>query len=160
MTRPAKEGEIESRLSDLGKFFRRRTLRWSAWICEDQLDPAVRKREKQIFASYGMRPISLPGMMAKELTFPIAALPKLEIRPVADVATRAAFTELTSLAFEIPTRWRTRFIPARTPGAATIRGFIGIVDGRPVSTIALVAAAGVIGVYYRDAAGISQSRLR
>jgi ribosomal protein S18 acetylase RimI-like enzyme len=113
LTRRVAEGELESRLNELGRFFRERTLRWSMWVCEDQLDSAVRKRERQIFANCGMRSISQPpGMLARELLPPAYALYSREAA------------------------WHGYY-----------QGFVGYVEGKAVSIIALVEAADVIGVY-------------
>jgi ribosomal protein S18 acetylase RimI-like enzyme len=148
LTRRAAEGELESRLNELGRFFRERTLRWSMWVCEDQLDSPVRRRERQIFANYGMRPISQPpGMLARELLPPIYALPQIEIRPVADAATRIAFTELTSLCFEIPYTIAHAVYSREAAWRGDYQGFVGCVEGKAVSIIAVVHAADVIGVY-------------
>ncbi len=148
LTRRVAEGELESRLNELGRFFRERTLRWSMWVCEDQLDSPVRRRERQIFANYGMRPISQPpGMLARELLPPAFALPKLEIRKVADAATRIAFTELTSLCFEIPYTVAHAVYSREAAWQGDYQGFVGYVEGKAVSIIALVEAADVIGVY-------------
>jgi ribosomal protein S18 acetylase RimI-like enzyme len=148
LTRRVAEGELESRLHELGLFFRERTLRWSMWVCEDQLDSPVRRRERQIFANYGMRPISQPpGMLAPELLPPAYALPKLEIRRVADPSTRLAFTELTSLCFEIPYTVAHAVYSREAAWNGDYQGFVGYVDGRAVCIIALVEAADVIGVY-------------
>src|SRR5580658_4713090 len=72
MTRRVAEGDLEKRLLELGRFFSKRTLRWSVWLCEDMLDGPVRRKEKAIFLNYGMRPISSPpGMLAPQLLPPV-----------------------------------------------------------------------------------------
>jgi ribosomal protein S18 acetylase RimI-like enzyme len=153
ITRPVAVGELEIRLAELGRFFRQRTLRWSVWLCEDMLDSAVRRRERQIFANYGMRPISQPpGMLAPTLRPPAHALPEIDVRPVNDKATRAAFAEITSIAFEIPYAiaqavYSREKAWGNNIAAGDYQGFVGYVDGRAASIIAVVAAAGAIGVY-------------
>jgi len=148
LTRRVSEGDLETGIAELGKFFRHRTLRWSLWLCEDQLDSAVRRRERQIFASYGMRAISQPpGMLARELLPPAHTLPAIEIRSVADAGTRATFAELTSVAFEIPYTVAQAVYSREQAWRGDYQGFVGYVDGKPASIIAIVAAAGVLGVY-------------
>jgi ribosomal protein S18 acetylase RimI-like enzyme len=164
LTRPVADGELEKRLAELGRFFRQRTLRWSVWLCEDMLDAAVRRHERQIFANYGMRPISQPpGMLAPSLRPPLHSLPEIEVRPVTDRETRAAFAEITCVAFEIPyaiaqavysreRAWASNGVSHDTSNGVSnglngYEGFVGYVDGRAASIVAVVAAAGAIGIY-------------
>jgi ribosomal protein S18 acetylase RimI-like enzyme len=168
LTRPVADGELEKRLAELGRFFRQRTLRWSVWLCEDMLDSAVRRNERQIFANYGMRPISQPpGMLAPSLRPPLHPLPEIEVRPVVDRETRAAFAEITCVAFEIPyaiaqavysreRAWVSNEVSNEVSNLASdetsngpngYEGFVGYVDGRAASIVAVVAAAGAIGIY-------------
>jgi ribosomal protein S18 acetylase RimI-like enzyme len=148
LTSPARDGELESRLKEIARYFRERTLRWSFWLCDDLLEAAGTKRERQIFANLGMRSISHPpGMLAQSLEPPVRPLPEIECRPVSDGSTRAAFAELTAISFDIP------YLVARTVYSREeawrrdYNGFVGIVQGRVVAIVAMVAAAGVIGVY-------------
>jgi len=141
-------GELEPRLAELARFFKPRTLRWSLWVCENMLEPALRKKERQLFANCGMRPISQPpGMLASSLLAPVYALPDIDVRPVTDAATRSAFAEITSVAFEIP-YVIAKAVYSREPAwRGDYQGFVAYANGRAVAIIALVAAAGVIGVY-------------
>jgi ribosomal protein S18 acetylase RimI-like enzyme len=148
VTRPVADGELEKRLSTLGRFFRERTMRWSVWLCEDMLDFGVRRRERQVFANYGMRPISQPpGMLAQSLRPPDRELPEIEMRPVADKVTRSAFAEITSITFEIPYTIAHAVYSREQAWHTAYEGFVAFVDGRAVAIIAVVPAAGVLGVY-------------
>ncbi len=147
-TRRVAVNELEVRLAELARFFKPRTMRWSLWVCEDIMEPALRKKERQIFANCGMRPISQPpGMLASTLLAPVYALPDLEIRPVADAATRAAFAEITSVTFEIPHMIARAVYSREQAWRGDYQGFVGYAGGKPIAIIALVNAAGVIGVY-------------
>jgi GNAT superfamily N-acetyltransferase len=148
MTRRVAEGELERRLLELGRFFSKRTLRWSVWVCEDMLDGPVRRREKGIFLNYGMRPISQPpGMLAPQLLPPVHHLPEIEMRPVSDAVTRAAFAEITSTSFEIPYTVAHAVYMREQAWRCDYQGFVAFANGRPAAIVAIVAAAGVIGVY-------------
>ncbi|HML15847.1 MAG TPA: GNAT family N-acetyltransferase [Bryobacteraceae bacterium] len=149
LTREATEKDpLERRLAGAGRFFKSRTLRWSFWLCEDLLDPATRRRERQLFTDFGMRAISHPpGMLAPALLPPARLLPAIECRPVTDSATRLAFSEITSVAFEIPYTVVRAVYSREQAWRGDYQGYVGLVDGRPVTIVALVAAAGVIGVY-------------
>lgn len=148
LTRPVVDGDLEKRLSTLGKFFRQRTMRWSVWLCDNMLDSGTRRRERQIFATFGMRPISQPpGMLAPSLRPPEHPLPEIEMRPVADKITRAAFAEITSVTFEIPYTIAHTVYSREPAWQGDYRGFVGFVEGRAIAIIAIVPAAGVLGVY-------------
>jgi GNAT superfamily N-acetyltransferase len=142
------DGGLEARLLDIGRFFKDRTLHWSVWLCEDLLDSATRRRERQVFLNFGMRGISHPpGMSAPALKPPARRLPEIECRPVADAATRLAFAEITSVAFEIPIPVAHAVYTPQRAWNGAYKGFVGFANGRPVSIVAMVAAAGVTGIY-------------
>jgi ribosomal protein S18 acetylase RimI-like enzyme len=148
VTRRVMEGELEKRLAELGRFFSKRTLRWSVWLCTDMLDGSARRRERTILSNYGMRPISQPpGMLAPILLPPVHRLPEIEMRPVADAATRAAFAEVTSVSFEIPYTVAHAVYLREQAWIGDYKGFVAYANGQPASIVAMVAAAGAIGVY-------------
>src|SRR5579884_757163 len=90
-------------LAQCSAYYRDRNVRWSFWLCEDLLDPPPRRRSRDIFADFGLRPISqAPGMIASALMPPARALPEIEMRPVSGAAMRSSFAELTSICFDIP----------------------------------------------------------
>ena len=148
LTAPAANGQLESRLREISKYFRERTLRWSFWLCEDLLDREARHAARHTFADFGMRSISHPpGMLASALLPPKRVLPEIEMRPVADKETRSAFAEITSVCFEIPYLVARAVYSREDAWNHGYRGFVAYADGKPVSIVALVAAAGAIGVY-------------
>lgn len=145
---PGNHGDLEKRLAEVAHFFKQRTLRWSFWLCEDLLEPQARRRERQTFFDFGMRAISHPpGMVAPYLFPPLRPLPAVECRPVNDASTRLAFTEITSIAFDIPFPVAHAVYSREPAWNGKYQGFVGLVDGRPVSIIAMVPAAGALGVY-------------
>jgi len=140
--------DLETRLAELGRYFKERTLRWSFWVCEDLLDAVARRRERLIFTTFGMRAISHPpGMLAPALLPPVRTLPGIEMRRVADASTRAAFAEITSIAFEIPYVVAQTVYSRADAWKGTYEGFVGLVNGQAVAIVAIVAAAGAMGVY-------------
>lgn len=148
LTRPVSGDELEARLRAMARFFRERTLRWSVWLCEDMLDPATRSRQREIFSNFGLRTISNPpGMIAEKLRPPARALPPIECVPVNDPKTRKAFTELTSLSFDIPYMVAHAVYSRAAAWNGEYQGFVGLAEGKVVSIVAMVAGAGVMGVY-------------
>ena len=144
----ANDGGLDSALTETAQYFKQRTKRWSFWLCEDLLDPATRRKARQICNDFGLRPISYPpGMIATKLLPPVRPLPKIECRPVIDDKTRCAFAEITSICFEIPPGIATAVYATETAWKGAYKGFVGLVDGRAVAIAAMVQAAGALGIY-------------
>jgi ribosomal protein S18 acetylase RimI-like enzyme len=97
-------------------------------------------------------------MYADQLRPPKRQLPELEIRPVSDEATRAAFSEIMSTAFEIPHSVSNAIYGADRAWLGAFRGYVGYVKGKPVTTAAAVTTGGVIGLY--SVATLPQHRRR
>ena len=92
------------RLIDLSaEHFDARSLRWTYWLCEDFLKQPLRREATRVFKRHGLRHLTeAPGMYADRLAPATRILPSIDVRPVSDEATRAAFSEVMSTAFEIP----------------------------------------------------------
>lgn len=150
LTRPVmgNEGGLAAALGEASLYFKKRTRRWSFWLCEDLLEPGLRRKMRQICTDFGLRPISYPpGMIAPRLLPPVRPLPRIECRPVSDSLTRCAFAEITSSCFEIPPAIATTVYGDDHAWKGLYRGFVGFVDGRPIGIAALVHAAGACGIY-------------
>jgi GNAT superfamily N-acetyltransferase len=144
----ATERDLAAMLARCGRFYRERKVRWSFWLCEDLLEPPARRHCREVFSEAGMRVIShAPGMIALNLTASSRPLPKIECRPVADAASRAAFTGLTVTCFDIPLSVARSIYEPESAWNGGYRGFMGLANGVPVSIVALVRACGVVGVY-------------
>jgi GNAT superfamily N-acetyltransferase len=139
---------LEQRLIEIAEYFKPKTARWSLWLCDDLLDYATRRRARQALADFGLRAISHPpGMIASALLPPIGSLPPLDVQPVNDRASQNAFTEITSVCFEIPFGVAQAVYAQDHAWQGDYRGFVGLAAGRVVSICAVVAAADVLGVY-------------
>lgn len=150
LTRPAgaNDAGLSTALAETARYFKQRTKRWSFWLCEDLMDPATRRKARQICNDFGLRPISYPpGMLAVRLLPPARPLPKIECRPVTDAATRCAFAEITSICFEIPPGIANAVYGPENAWNGAYKGFVGLVDERPVAIAAMVQAAGALGIY-------------
>jgi ribosomal protein S18 acetylase RimI-like enzyme len=143
-TQPALERCIDA----CAEYFAPRTPRWSLWLCEDLLDRHERRRTRQAFEARGMRMISNPpGMYADTLVPAAHRLPEVECCPAGDLRTREAFADITAVSFDIPSGIaRAVYLPERA-WAGAYRGFVGLVKGKAVTIVAIVEAAGVLGVY-------------
>jgi ribosomal protein S18 acetylase RimI-like enzyme len=60
---------------------------------------------------------------------------------------RAAFTELTTVCFDIPPPVAQAVYAPESAWNGAYQGFVGLMGGRPVAIVALVRGAGVLGVY-------------
>jgi ribosomal protein S18 acetylase RimI-like enzyme len=138
-----------SRLIDVSAAqFDARSLRWTYWLCQDFLSAPLRREAARVFRRHGLRHLTeAPGMYTDRLAPATRNLPALDIRPVADVPTRTAFSDVMSTAFEIP-----RSVSASVYGSAqawngSFEGYVGYANGRAVTTAAAVITGDVIGLY-------------
>lgn len=128
--------------------FDARSLRWTYWLCEDFLNPPLRRQASRIFHRRGLRPLTeAPGMYAERLAPPQRKLPALEIRPVADEPTRSAFAGIMSAAFEIPHSVSGSVYGLERAWNGSFRGYVGYANGRAVTTAAAVITDDVAGLY-------------
>ena len=134
-------------------------LRWTFWLCDDFLSSALRREAPRIFSQHGLRHLTeAPGMYAEDLCPPKRSLPEVEVRPVFDEETRAAFAEIMSTAFEIPHSVSAAIYGPERAWNGAFQGYVGYVRGKPVTTSAAVASNGVIGLY--SVATLPQHRRR
>src|SRR5579872_5397005 len=136
---------LEQRLVEIAQYFKPKTARWSLWLCDDLLDHATRRRARQALADFGLRAISHPpGMIAGALLPPTGSLPPVDVHPVGDKASQNAFTEITSICFEIPFTVAQAVYSQDKAWHGSYRGFVGLAAGRVVSICAVVATAEVL----------------
>ncbi|MGD0136467.1 MAG: GNAT family N-acetyltransferase [Bryobacteraceae bacterium] len=137
------------RLIDLSaEHFDARGLRWTYWLCEDFLKQPLRREATRVFKRHGLRHLTeAPGMYADRLAPATRILPSIDVRPVADEATRAAFSEVMSTAFEIPHSVSLSVYGAERAWRGTFQGYVGYSNGRAVTTAAAVITGDVIGLY-------------
>jgi len=143
----ASEAELERRILLGMMHFGARGLEWAYWLCEGWMAPQVRHRARQVFERQGLRhSVDLPGMVAEHVAPPVKPLPRLEVRRVGDAATREAFCAIGSVCFHVPPAW---FHEVFDGGSVWERfaGYVGYVDGEPVSTTAAVVGGGTVGIY-------------
>lgn len=144
----AEAGEMEQRLALCRNFFEPRTKHWSFWLCEEFLPVRRLRAARQVLASQSLRLISqAPGMLAEDLRPPLRPLPEIECLPVRDQAAREAFGGLTAVSFDIPMHVAREVYYPESAWQGSYRGYVGKVNGRAVSIVAIVAAEGSLGIY-------------
>jgi ribosomal protein S18 acetylase RimI-like enzyme len=146
---------IEGDAKELGRLidvsaehFDARSLRWTYWLCKDFLKQPLRREAPRVFHRHGLRHLTeAPGMYADRLMPATRRLPMLDVRPVGDEATRAAFAEVMSTAFEIPHSVSLSVYGAERAWKGSFHGYVGYSNGRAVTTAAAVITGDVIGLY-------------
>jgi ribosomal protein S18 acetylase RimI-like enzyme len=139
--------ELTQRVLIANMHFNTRGREWAWWMCEDWLEPRLRRRARQVLERQGLRhSTDLPGMCADHILPPRKQLPAPEIRRVGDEATRNAFCEIGSVCFHVPISWF-REVFDNSAVWSNFASYVGYLDGVPVSTAAIVRGAGVLGVY-------------
>jgi ribosomal protein S18 acetylase RimI-like enzyme len=143
----ASEAELTQRISIASMHFAKRGQEWACWVCEDWMDPGVRRRSRQLLERQGLRhSTDLPGMTADRILPPVRPLPSMDVRRVRDRRTRDAFCEIGSICFHVPIHWF-REVFENELVWDRFASYVGYVNGEPVSSVALVIAGGVTGVY-------------
>lgn len=128
--------------------FRQRGLGWTFWLCDDLLPQTQRKRIPTLFRELRMDCIAQPpGMYADRLSAPVRPAARLDIQQVADKTTRTDFAHLSSIIFSLGFQTSRHVYGAAELWDDSMTGWVGYCDGAPVSLIAVVIAAGVVGVY-------------
>ena len=141
------EAELVQRILLPSVHFQTRGQEWAYWVCEDWIEPRVRKRSRRVFEQHGLRlSTELPGMIAGRLLPPLKPLPKLDVRRVSGKDTRAAFCEIGSVCFHVPIPWFHEVFDSESVWKR-FAAYVGYFDGEPVSTTAVVTGGGAIGVY-------------
>ena len=139
--------EMERRLLLAATHFDQRGLEWAFWSCDGWLDTGVRRHARKLFERRSLRlSADLPGMIAEHVLPPCRTLRKPAIRRVEDETTCAAFCQIGSVCFNVPLTWFCEVF--ENPEVwKEFAGYVGYVDGEPVSTAATVVSVGVVGVY-------------
>lgn len=141
------EPELIQRILLPSVHFQTRGLEWAYWVCEDWIEPRLRKRSRRLFEHHGLRlSTEIPGMLADRILPPVKPLPRLDVRRVCDEATRNAFVEIGSVCFHVPISWFREVFDSNSVWERFV-AYVGYFDGEPVSTTAVIVGGGAVGVY-------------
>ena len=133
-----------------GRFYRERKV---ALVLLDVRGSVWSRRRAATAAKFSPRPACAsishaPGMVAPALTAPPSRLlPRIECRAVTDAASRAAFAGLTVTCFDIPMAVARAVYEPEAAWEGAYRASWAWSTASPVSIVALVRAAGAVGVY-------------
>lgn len=128
-------------------FYDRKKLPWSFWAC-DGLIGDMRSPVRKLLDRHSLRHITTaPGMIAEKLKPPMHLLPALDVREVRDTSTRNAFSYVTAVSFDIPFSICEAVYGSGLGWGESLRGWVGYIDGTPVSTTATITTGRVIGLY-------------
>lgn len=142
------EADLERRIAIASVHFAERGINWAFWMCDSFLDRRLQRKAERIFARMGLTLSSeLPAMAADSLVTPWRRLPKIEIRPVSDLASRRAFCEIGAVCFHVPLTWFEEVFDERMMERHEFVPWLAYSNGEPVATAATVLAADAIGVY-------------
>jgi len=139
---PGVDGGLGSRLSMAAIYFRALAMGWSYWVCHDHLDVTTLTSLRDTCYTYGMEPIlTAPGMYTDRLAPPRRPLMPIEVREVSDSTSKLTFAHLVSVIFDLPYQMTLDVYGCNQCWTAENAGFIGYVEGRPV-TISMICVAG------------------
>ncbi|MDW8353380.1 MAG: GNAT family N-acetyltransferase [Bryobacterales bacterium] len=140
--------ELERRLTTAAVHFAARGLRWALWLWEHRLDRALRSQADALAARHGLFVASrLPGMLAERIPPSSRPLPELQIRGVCGPVERADFCRLVAMAFGLSVESSREIYGLEAIWRDGLTGFVGYVQGRPVSTAAAMTDACATGLY-------------
>jgi len=142
------EADLERRIALASMHFAKRNIAWAFWMCDSFLDRRVQRKAERIFLRMGLTLSSeLPAMAAESLVAPWRRLPRIEIVPVRDQASRRAFCEIGAVCFHVPLLWFEEVFDERMCERKEFVPWLAFSDGEPAATAATVVAADAIGVY-------------
>lgn len=145
---PLSRNDLETRLRRAFDYFQARRVRWSCWICRELLEPSIRTSCSSFVQALGFHLLSdLPGMMAESLTPPTRILPSATFAPVADEASRLAFCQINSAAFDLPLAIVRDVYGPEEAWRHGLSGWVAFSGSEPVATAATLADEFSVGVY-------------
>ena len=141
-------GALTDALNHAERHYERRKMPWSCWTCEDYFDGDLRRDARNLLSQRGLRLVAEhSGMIADSIAAPDRVLPPMEVRRVSDHATRSDFIRVASEVFYLPRGVARRVYDSDRYWEASMVGWVGYVNERPVSTAATDSSAGSVGLY-------------
>lgn len=139
------EADLDSRAQAAMAFARDRGLGWILFVCREMLPEGLRESSPDVLGRHGLVLVAeVTGMEAERLLPLRRPLPDLEFRPVDSPETRRAFSEINALAYGEPVEWVDEALNVETLWGAGTFGYVGYLDGRPVTTAETIPRDGVL----------------
>jgi ribosomal protein S18 acetylase RimI-like enzyme len=147
LTEPTASVEPLVTLADV--HFQARRLGWTFWLCEDMVTGGSGSSAVgSVFANNRMlRIANPPGMYAEHIEPHVRKPALISFAPVDDDKTRLEFAHVASVVFTLPFETSKRIYGAPGFWTSPTNGWIGYFEGKPVSVVTTVIAAGAVGVY-------------
>lgn len=141
------ELQMDRRVAQAAVHFAARGQSWAYWICEGWLENRTRRRLNQLFRKHNLyQAVELPGMVAECVLPAFRDLPYVDVRRVSSEPVKDAFCAIGSMCFNVPLSWFREVFEADSVWK-DFAGYVGYVEGEPVSTAATVIGGGAVGVY-------------
>jgi ribosomal protein S18 acetylase RimI-like enzyme len=136
LARPVDDGaDLDRRVDGALDQARGSQLGWLLFVCLDLLPEGLRPGLEESLKSKGLAAIvPMTGMTAPGLLPPRRALPDLELVRVGDPETRRDFAAVNAAAYDMPPEWVVETLDPQAFWGEDAHGFVGYVDGRPVTT--------------------------
>jgi ribosomal protein S18 acetylase RimI-like enzyme len=145
LTEPTSSIEPLLTLADV--HFQSRQLGWTFWLCDDMVTGGS-ELARTVFGKRRMLRIAdPPGMYAERIEPPIRKPAPMSFAPVDSDKARLEFAHIASVVFTLPFETSMRIYGAPGFWSSPTHGWIGYFEGKPVSVVTTVIAAGTIGVY-------------
>lgn len=142
------EADLLFRVHDAAEHFRGLGRGWNFYACEDMLDARTVRRLDLLLDEMGLvRILDAPGMETEELDSPRHRVPELQYEPVTSARARLAFTGLIAIAFHVPYETAKALYLPEERWRTALQGWVGYVDGSPVTCAATMDHAGALGIY-------------
>lgn len=141
------EADLDSRAQAAVAFAQGRDLGWLLFLCREMLPEGLNGSSPDILDRHGLSLVAeVTGMDAESLLPPRRPLPDLELRRVDGPETRRALSEINALAYGEPIDWVDEALNVETLWGAGTFGYVGYLDGRPVTTAETIPMDGVLYV--------------
>jgi GNAT superfamily N-acetyltransferase len=121
---------------------------WAIWHSDALCGEWLRRTARRIYRDYGLQDgPTCPAMAVEDLRPPRRTLPALQIRPLADLATRQSFIHILTTAFDGPPAQMRAAYGEDSFWTGPFEGYVGHYQGLDVTAGATLVSHGTIGLY-------------
>jgi GNAT superfamily N-acetyltransferase len=143
------EAALERSVSAAVRYFAPRKLGWMFAVCEDWVAPALRARVPAVFEAHGLKlTMSTMGMVAERLVPPLRPLPSIDVRHATDAQALSHIADINAVAYATPLEIARQSVVIPVLFQGDSRGYVGYVDGKAVSVVAVIRVDGTAYVGY------------